>query len=60
VLIVIAALVEHGIEDSTSNASVIVAVGLGAAVALFGPLGDNHFFTRLAQPSTAPDSQRLQ
>ncbi|WP_433893711.1 hypothetical protein [Streptomyces sp. CA-111067] len=56
VLVVIAAVVEDRIKDSVNNASLVVAIGLGLAVALLGPVGDNHYFTRMTPtaPLTGP------
>jgi hypothetical protein len=50
VLVAIAALLEQGIRHSTSNPSLIVALGLGVAVVLAGVVGDNYFFTQNAMP----------
>lgn len=52
VLIVIAALVEEGLEHSTGDAALIVAIGLGLAVAVLGPLGDHRFFTPITPTPT--------
>jgi peptidoglycan/LPS O-acetylase OafA/YrhL len=62
VLVVIAAVVEQGIKHSTSNPSLIVALGLGAAVVLVGSLADKYFFTRTTLPpapsaTPAPDAR---
>jgi len=53
VLVVIAALIEQGIKGSVDNASLYVSIGLAAAVALLGPLGDSHYFTLHEQHSPA-------
>ncbi len=44
VLVAAAAVVEWRIEGSVGDPSLVVAVGLGLAVALLGPLGDGHYF----------------
>ncbi|MFE2376880.1 hypothetical protein [Streptomyces sp. NPDC059398] len=53
VLVVIAAVVEEQLKGSVGDASLVVAIGLGLAVMLLGPLGDSRFFTPLAPPMTA-------
>ncbi|WP_406140174.1 hypothetical protein [Streptomyces sp. NBC_01089] len=53
VLVVIAAVVEDQLMDTVGNASLVVAAGLGLAVMLLGPLGDRHYFTRLAPSAPA-------
>ncbi|NDZ78175.1 hypothetical protein G3I19_06470 [Streptomyces sp. SID10853] len=53
VLVVIAAVVEDQLMDTVGNASLVVAVGLGLAVMLLGPLGDRHYFTHLAPSAPA-------
>ncbi|KIF77883.1 hypothetical protein QR77_36770 [Streptomyces sp. 150FB] len=53
VLVVLAALVESQIEDAISDPALVVSIGLGLAVTVLGPLGDSHFFSRLAPPTTA-------
>jgi hypothetical protein len=57
VLVVIAALVEESLKHSTSNPALVVAIGLGVAVALTGSIGDNYFFTRQSPPATATPGQ---
>jgi predicted membrane protein len=52
-LIVTAALVEEGLTHMMSNAALVVAIGLGIAVALLGPLGDHRFFTRTTPAAAA-------
>ena len=51
-LIVIAALVEEGLTHTMSDPALVVAIGLGIAVALLGPLGDHRFFTRTTPTAT--------
>ncbi|MET9529391.1 MULTISPECIES: hypothetical protein [unclassified Streptomyces] len=53
VLVVIAAVVEDQLKDSIGNPSLVVAIGLGLAVMLLGPLGDRRFFTSTAAPAAA-------
>jgi peptidoglycan/LPS O-acetylase OafA/YrhL len=60
VLVVIAAVVEYQIQDSTDNAPLVVAIGLGLAVALLGPLGDNHYFGRMAPPAPIANPAPMQ
>jgi peptidoglycan/LPS O-acetylase OafA/YrhL len=54
VLVVIAAIVEQRLGPSTSNPSLIVAIGLAVAVALLGPIGDSHYFSRAVPPDRLP------
>jgi peptidoglycan/LPS O-acetylase OafA/YrhL len=58
VLIVIAAVIEEGLEHSTGDAALIVAIGLGLAVALLGPLGDHRFFTPMTPTPTTTERVR--
>jgi peptidoglycan/LPS O-acetylase OafA/YrhL len=53
-LVVIAAFIESRINDSVNNASLIISLGLVLAVTVLGPLGDRHFFTRIAPLVPAP------
>ncbi|WP_030908261.1 hypothetical protein [Streptomyces sp. NRRL F-5126] len=47
-LVLVAAVVQEGIKDSVGSAALVVAIGLGLAVTLLGPVGDGHYFTRMA------------
>lgn len=53
VLVLIGAIVQqalaHGLSDP-SDAARYVAVGLALAVAVLGPIGDGHYFTRARPP----------
>lgn len=53
VLVVIAAIAQQEIRHSVSNPSLIVAIGLGAAVMILGRLGDGKFFSYEGHPSPA-------
>jgi hypothetical protein len=57
-LLVIAALVQGGLEHSMSDPGLVVAFGLGLAVALLGPLGHHRFFTRKTPVPTTVGSVR--
>lgn len=48
VLIVVAALIQEALTHTMGDPALVVAIGLGLAVALLGPLGDHRFFTPLA------------
>ena len=57
-LVAIAALVEEGIKHSTGDPALVVAIGLGLAVALLGPLVDRRFFT-LSTSAPAAEAPEL-
>jgi hypothetical protein len=42
-----AAIVETMLEPRLNDPALIVAIGLGVVVAVLGPVGDRHFFTRM-------------
>jgi hypothetical protein len=55
-LIVTAAIAETALAPLIANPAGVVAIGLGLAVALLGPLGDSRFFTRMGTlPAIAGD-----
>jgi hypothetical protein len=57
-LVIVAALVQTALGHTMASPQLIVAFGLGLAVALLGPFGDKHFFT--PRPTTsAPTLQEI-
>jgi Na+-translocating ferredoxin:NAD+ oxidoreductase RnfD subunit len=61
VLVAIAAVVQQQPAKSTTNAQLIVAVGLAVVVTLLGSVGDSYFFsrTRPAPEAAAPTYEPL-
>jgi peptidoglycan/LPS O-acetylase OafA/YrhL len=53
VLVIAAAIAQEELQHRTSNATLFVAIGLGAAIMLLGPLGDGQFFTRQLPPASS-------
>jgi hypothetical protein len=53
VLVIAAAIAQEELLRTTSNATLFVAIGLGVAIMLLGPLGDGHFFTRQLPPASS-------
>jgi hypothetical protein len=58
ILVTMAALVQESLKDSVGNPQLVVAIGLGIAVALVGSVGDRYFFSRGLPPAAATTDQR--
>ncbi|MGQ4512399.1 hypothetical protein [Streptomyces sp. DW26H14] len=59
-LVLVAAVVQECVKGSVDNAALFVAIGLGLAVMLLGPVGDGHYFTRRVAPGSADSARAFQ